>query len=145
MYALISANYTWDLAWATPASAELCFTDASLVTCCYYCTGYGGVYHYYTVNDSYIIDCDLNVVCTSCCRVSAWDWDFGDGTSGMKTQSGCHVFLAPDVYTVTLTAWAPSGICSVSAYDTYSQVLSIMPPIVDFAYTTDVQGPITGG
>ncbi|MBP6827105.1 MAG: PKD domain-containing protein [Saprospiraceae bacterium] len=39
-----------------------------------------------------------------------WQWDFGDGT-GSTERSPAHVFPAPGIYTVCLTACNESGVC----------------------------------
>ncbi len=43
--------------------------------------------------------------------ITAWDWDWGDGSPHDTTQNASHVYAAPDVYAITLTVTgtAPDG------------------------------------
>ncbi|MBN1811580.1 MAG: PKD domain-containing protein, partial [Anaerolineae bacterium] len=60
--------------------------------------------------------------------VSTYAWDFGDGITS-TLESPTHIYTAPGVYTVTLTADGPVG------GDTYSQEAYIRVRDTDFAAT----------
>ncbi|GIV83459.1 MAG: hypothetical protein KatS3mg052_0466 [Candidatus Roseilinea sp.] len=44
---------------------------------------------------------------TSTPNTTAWEWDFGDGTTSSLHSPGAHVYTQPGVYTVTLRAIGP--------------------------------------
>jgi PKD repeat protein len=68
--------------------------------------------------------------------VSAWSWDFGDGTQSTD-QNPVHTYATYGVYTVSLTATGPGGDNTNTKTD-YITVVAI-PPVADFEAT-----PITG-
>ena len=61
--------------------------------------------------------------------ITSWLWDFGDGTTSTD-QNPTHVYTAPGVYTVTMTAY--SGSCE----DVYTQTVTVFPAaLADFSIT----------
>jgi PKD repeat protein len=68
--------------------------------------------------------------------VSAWSWDFGDGTSGVGREPE-HVYSAPGTYTVTLTAAGPFG----SDVESKSAFVTVQWPAPVPEFTA---GPVTG-
>ena len=48
---------------------------------------------------------DLSVAAASAGAVSSWQWDFGDGTTGIE-QNPTHLYAAPGTYDVSLTVKA---------------------------------------
>jgi len=47
-------------------------------------------------------------------EIIAWDWDFGDGTSGSEEEHPSHQYSVPGDYTVSLTVVGPGG-CDTQA------------------------------
>jgi len=65
-------------------------------------------------------------------KVTAWAWDFGDGTSATG-KSPKHTYATPGSYTVTLTATGPGGSSTITA----STPISATPPapVANFTMT----------
>ena len=65
-------------------------------------------------------------------KVTAWAWDFGDGTSATG-KSPKHSYATPGSYTVTLTATGPGGSSTITA----STPISATPPapVANFTMT----------
>ncbi len=55
--------------------------------------------------------------------VSAWSWDFGDGTSSREPEP-LHVFSAPGFYEVSLTVTGPGGSNTL----TRAEAVEVIPP-----------------
>jgi PKD repeat protein len=47
-------------------------------------------------------------------RVSAWNWDFGDGAPVSTQQNPTHTYTSGGIYTVTLTVVGPDGVARKS-------------------------------
>ncbi|MBN2431626.1 MAG: right-handed parallel beta-helix repeat-containing protein, partial [Acidobacteria bacterium] len=68
-------------------------------------------------------------------KVSAWNWDFGDGTTppSSDTHYPIHTYEWPGNYTVTLTVSGPDGEDTLQRED-YLQVLPRSPSATDIVY-----------
>lgn len=69
---------------------------------------------------------------------TVWQWSFGDGGTSMA-QHPAHVYAAPGIYTVTLTAWNTAG----SSVHSKQITVSAMVPyrgLISAAAQTDGQG-----
>lgn len=68
--------------------------------------------------------------------VTGWSWNFGDPASGANNISNfqfpCHMFTAPGIYTVILTATSDKNCQSTIS----SKVLVAVPPVASFTATT---------
>src|SRR5262249_18594039 len=70
--------------------------------------------------------------------ITAWAWDFGDGTRSTE-QSPTHAYSTAGTYTVQLTVTGPGG----SATTTGSVTVSAPPPVANFiARSRSVQPPL---
>ncbi len=69
--------------------------------------------------------------------VTAWSWDFGDGTTSTLQDPG-HTYALPGTYTVALTASGPGGTGLLTRTDYI--VVSEPPPSADFS-GSPVSGP----
>jgi PKD repeat protein len=54
---------------------------------------------------------------------SSWDWNFGDGSPNVTTQSPTHTFTAAGTYTVMLTVWN-----SAENHDTTTATITVTAP-----------------
>jgi PKD repeat protein len=70
---------------------------------------------------------------TSTGNPTAWDWDFGDGTTKTR-QNPAHTYAAAGTYTVSLTITAPGGQSNKRQFVT---VAAGDPLIADFGYAVN--------
>ena len=59
-------------------------------------------------------------------KVTAWSWDFGDGTTS-TAQNPSHTYANPGSYTVALTATGPGGSSTKQAPTPINVALAVMP------------------
>ncbi|MEJ0103389.1 MAG: PKD domain-containing protein [Bacteroidota bacterium] len=72
-------------------------------------------------------------------RIVKWEWDFGDGTTDIRSQSGIvsHIYTNPGNYFVTLKVTDADGCSSASAY--YANIIQVTGPKASFTPSgTDV-------
>ena len=80
---------------------------------------------------------DVQFTDTSTGSMSAWDWDFGDGTTSTE-RNPRHTYLATGLKSVTLTVRGLAG----SAQRIQSNIIKVDPPVVPLASFTGA--PIFG-
>ncbi|MFM2360831.1 MAG: hypothetical protein RLY16_2824, partial [Bacteroidota bacterium] len=68
----------------------------------------------------------------TCSTISTYVWDFGDGSPTSTSNSPCHAYATPGVYTVTLSATNPCGTTTQS-----KQVCITAAPTPGFTLDTD--------
>jgi PKD repeat protein len=74
--------------------------------------------------------------------VTAWDWDFGDGSAHSSVQSPSHTYNSAGTFTVTLTVTGSGGATS-SKTGTITATAPPPPPIANFvANPTSGQAPL---
>jgi PKD repeat protein len=66
--------------------------------------------------------------------VTAWEWNFGDGSANVTDKNPEHTFTAVvnTTYTVTLTVSNGAGSSSKSDYITVNVLSPVQPPVADF-------------
>jgi uncharacterized repeat protein (TIGR01451 family) len=88
------------------------------------------------------LDVDFTDSSASTHTIASWAWDFGDGGTS-SLQNPTHVFAAPGVFTVTLTATDTIG-CTDSI--TKTNFIQVIGPEVDFSQNaTTGAAPFTVG
>lgn len=76
----------------------------------------------------------------SCCPVTEWRWDFGDGSEERTGQAVTHTFTKAGEYTVTLTALNSASPGQISK--PISVAVEVKPPVANFEWSP--ANPIAG-